>query len=194
MPYIYKMSNAGGMSTVTRYTDMLAGNAAFVDTAYESIATVTVGAGGSSGMSFTSIPQTYKHLQIRVFGKTNSNGAASLYMNNVSSGTAYSYHNLRGDGSSTSAYAASSQPYMSDIVGTTSSTNFGGYIIDILDYADTNKYKTIRALNGVDNNGSGNVELYSGLWQSTAAITQFDLFNGYVWSQYTHGALYGIKG
>jgi hypothetical protein len=115
-------------------------------------------------------------------------------MNGVSTGTAYSYHNLRSDGSTASAFAASNQPYMSDIVGTTSSTNYGCYIIDILDYANTNKYKTIRALNGVDNNGSGNVEIYSGLWQSTAAITQFDLFNGYVWSQYTQASLYGIKG
>lgn len=170
------------------------GASAAAATSFESIATINIGSGGSSGMSFTSIPQTYKHLQVRVFGKTSLSGAASIFMNGVSSGTAYAYHNLRGDGASASSYAASSQPYMSDIIGTTSSTNFGSYIIDILDYADTNKYKTIRALNGVDNNGSGNVELYSGLWQSTAGITQLDLFNGYVWSQYTQGALYGIKG
>ena len=32
---------------------------------YESIATVTVGSGGSSYIEFTSIPGTYTHLQIR---------------------------------------------------------------------------------------------------------------------------------
>lgn len=69
MSYIYKMSNAGGMSTVTRYTDMLAGNSFWnpwsPSTDYDSIATTTVGAGGAASITFSSIPSTYQHLQIR---------------------------------------------------------------------------------------------------------------------------------
>ena len=51
---------------------------------YESIATYTVGAGGSSTMVFSSIPQTYKHLEftMSIFGSaygviSTQNGAGS---------------------------------------------------------------------------------------------------------------------
>lgn len=165
---------------------------------YESIATVTVGAGGTTSVAFSSIPQTYKHLQIRLIGKINSaNGAPSIYFNGSSTGTSYAYHNMRGDGASTSATGSSSQPYMSDVVSPTTiynNSNFTAAIIDILDYTNTNKNKTLRMLAGVDNNGSGAIELYSGLWANTSAITQIDLFNGYTWLQYSSFALYGIKG
>ena len=55
------------------------GAAAGGGTSYESIATVTVGAGGSSSISFTSIPSTYKHLQIRAI--TRDTGTS--YINNL---------------------------------------------------------------------------------------------------------------
>jgi hypothetical protein len=34
---------------------------------FDSIATTTVGAGGASTITFSSIPSTYRHLQIRLF-------------------------------------------------------------------------------------------------------------------------------
>ena len=175
------------------------GNGAAASTnSYESIATVTIGAGGSSSCSFTSIPQTYQHLQVRMIGKIGSaSGAPSIYFNGSSSGTAYAWHHLRGNGSTASVNAGTSAPYMSDVVSPSSVWNnsqFTTGVIDILDYANTNKNKTLRMLAGVDNNGSGALELYSGLWASTSAITQLDLFNGYTWQQYSSFALYGIKG
>ena len=198
MAYIAKLSNSGGVKSLTRYVSALAGNEAFVENSYESIATITVGAGGSSSCSFTSIPQIYKHLQIRLIGKiASATGAPSIYFNGSASGTSYAYHHLRGNGSSATATAAASQPYMTDIISPSTVWNnsqFTAAVIDILDYADANKNKTLRMLAGVDNNGSGVLELYSGLWINTAAITQLDLFNGYTWSQYSSFALYGIKG
>jgi hypothetical protein len=177
---------------------IIASSRAVASNSYESIATVTIGAGGSSSCVFTSIPQTYQHLQVRLIGKIGSaSGAPSIYFNGSASGTAYAWHHLRGDGSNASASAGTSAPYMSDVVSPSSVWNnsqFTTAIIDILDYANTSKNKTLRMLAGVDNNGSGAIELYSGLWASTSAITQLDLFNGYTWQQYSSIALYGIKG
>ena len=124
---------------------------------FESIATVSVGAGGQSSIEFTSIPATYKHLQIRGIAQTNRTtyGTDSLYARfNGDSGTNYADHWIRGDGSVAAAgnYAPSSNLlYISyGGSGTGVSGVYGVSIIDILDYASTNKYKTTKTRNGTD--------------------------------------------
>ena len=72
---------------------------------------------------------------------------------------------------------------------------YNGLIIDILDYKDTNKYKTLRGLGGNDANGSGYVSFNSGSWRSTSAITSIKLYpDTGSFNTYSHFALYGIKG
>jgi len=172
-------------------------------TAYESISTVTVGAGGVADVTFSSIPSTFTHLQIRILAKTaftssNQDGLKVQY--NGATGSSYNYHYLGGNGSTTYAGGnASAQTFMQSIsiAGTSSNANtFGVGVIDILDYANTNKYKVQRALGGVDNNGSGVAEMWSGLYMDTTAISSIKLFsfNGSNISQYSSFALYGIKG
>jgi len=82
------------------------------------------------------------------------------------------------------------------MAGNTAGANiFGAFVADILDYKNTNKYKTIRALSGNDQNGGGLIGFHSGLWQNTNAITSITIteFNGNNWMQYSHFALYGCK-
>jgi hypothetical protein len=198
--YIYKMSNAGGMSNVTRYTDMLAGNPAFIDAAYDSIATVTVGAGGSATVTFSSIPSTYQHLQVRYIGR-NSGGAQGHTLNfNSDTGSNYAFHSLQGTGTAaTATYNGVSQTTAPSgyLAPSTSGSNiFGVGVVDILDYQNTNKYKTVRTLSGEDENGAGLVGIYSNLWMSTSAITSitFTAQSGGSYTQYSSFALYGIKG
>jgi hypothetical protein len=86
---------------------------------------------------------------------------------------------------------------ISAIVGSLGAANaYGVSIVDILDYANTNKYKTFRSLAGQDqNSSSGRIVFVSGLWQSTSAITTLDLnLESGLWNQYSSVALYGIKG
>ena len=183
---------------------LLSGGAApAAATSYESIATVTVGAGGQASISFTSIPSTYKHLQIR--GNTratgDTGGGYDQIALNVNSDTSanYSVHQLFGDGASASAYGTSGQTRTLFECGTGSGSlanTFGALVIDILDYASTNKYKTFRILAGQDQNGSGRLALSSGLYSAnTNAITSVQITprNGN-FAQYSQIALYGIKG
>ena len=167
---------------------------------YESIQTYTIGAGGATDVTFSIIPSTYKHLQIRAISRTSfaSYPDAGKMQFNGDTGNNYAWHRLSGDGSTATAGGENTKSYMSLMdeayAGNTSGI-FTAEVIDILDYANTSKYKTSRALGGLDANGSGSVRLHSGLWQSTSAITSIKLFpsNGnYV--QYTQFALYGIKG
>jgi hypothetical protein len=69
-------------------------------------------------------------------------------------------------------------------------------VVDILDYKNTNKFKTMRSLDGYDNNGDGYVFLQSFLWRSTSAITdiQISLGGGANITTASQFALYGIRG
>lgn len=160
---------------------------------YESIATVTVGSGGASAIDFTSIPSTYKHLQIRYIARATTGGIANFTMTFNGTGSGYSYHGLYGDGSSVAALGTGSASNMLAGVISSTATTFSTGVIDILDYANTNKYKIMRDLNGADWNGSGYAVLYSGSFQYTNAITQVS-FGSATFAQYSHFALYGIKG
>jgi hypothetical protein len=170
---------------------------------YESIATVTVGSGGQSTITFSSIPATYKHLQIRAILKTVSNSNSDgngIWRVNGDTGSNYSYHELKGNGSSaSSAGAASISAFtLGYQTGSGSGTSniFAAYIFDILDYASTVKNKTVRHLDGYDLNGAeGSIWLQSNAWynSSTAinSITFSNTTNNFV--QYSQIALYGIK-
>ena len=168
---------------------------------YYQIATTTVGGGGSATVSFTSIPATYTHLQVRGIARTNRSGSnqdAIRYRFNSDSGNNYTLHYLYGNGSTAGAGANTSdtQGYMD---GITESDNlagaFGGFILDILDYTNTNKYKTSRSWSGREDNTSGAIWLESTLWMNTAAITSivFTPNVGTSIDQYSKFALYGIK-
>lgn len=163
---------------------------------YDSISTVTVGAGGTSSISFNSISQDYTHLQIRAITKNTSSSNFAAMRFNSDTGSNYSAHYIDGDGTSATVGGASNydRSYFG-YTSTSSQTNiFGVSIIDILDYKNTNKFKTVRVLTGVDANGSGTVELSSSSWRSTSAITDINVFfSSNNFAQYSQIALYGIK-
>ena len=173
---------------------MLVGNSPYVPPSFESIATVTA-SGSSSTLTFTSIPATYKSLQIR--GIANDAFRSNLRMTfNSDTGANYSFHMLYGNGSAAGVAAGSSANYI-NYVGKAESTAsiYGASIIDIVDYASTSKYKTAKTFFGYDYNGGGWSGLASGLWMSTSAITSITITNPN--GNYTAGstfALYGIKG
>ena len=173
----------------------------FTQGAFDSIATTTVGSGGASTITFSSIPQTYTHLQLRGIARENSGAGTSvedlLVRFNSDSGANYRYHYLRGSGTAASSGTAGSRTYAWAAgvaqAGSTSSV-FNSSVCDILDYTNTNKYTTTRSLSGADFNGSGIFDFISNLWLNTAAITSITITTGgNDFAQYSSFALYGIK-
>jgi hypothetical protein len=163
---------------------------------FESISTTTLSS-TASDVTFSSIPGTYKHLQIRVMASAVSGNQDGLMQFNGDTGTNYSYHFLYGSGAgSGSAGAATTQSYMlmSNNFYTTGTSLCGVAVIDILDYTNTNKYKTMRSLAGADLNGSGSMNLCSGNWRNTNAITSITIYpNSGNFNTYSSFALYGVK-
>ena len=186
----------------------LLGNGGGAANSYESISTVSVGAGGQATISFTSIPSTYKHLQIRYTARAAGSVAYDFPRIRFNSDTAsnYSWHVLRGDGNSATAAAGATQTtgYLPAITGATAASNiFGVGVTDVFDYTATNKAKTVRVLGGYDANGVAafNISLSSSAWYKNTssvyeAINRIDLTvdGGSNFAEYSSFALYGIKG
>jgi len=173
---------------------LLTGNDAIFAGSYESIATAT-GTGSSGTITFSSIPATYTHLQIRCLMKNTSN-STNLYVTfNGDSTSNYSAHYLYTDGQTRSSAALNgAYMFLGRYASSTAASVYGANVIDILDYANTNKYKTARGLGGYDTNGGGEILFSSGNWRSTAAITSITLNTDATnWTTATTFALYGIK-
>ena len=168
-------------------------------TAFESIATVTTSAGATT-LTFSSIPQTYSSLQIRYIARRNDNGSFYLYMkpNGDSGATNKAYHELKGNGTAASATGAASTSLIELARATSADQSTGIFavgIIDIHDYTNTSRNKTVRTFSGYDANGSGEVWLSSGFMTSTSALTSIEITGGGdPFAANCVFALYGIKG
>jgi len=174
----------------------ISGNLFAPSGAYDSIATAS---GASATFDFTSIPATYTHLELRCILKDSRTGFndSEQYMRfNNDSGSNYAIHRLLGNGSSAVSEAGTSASSIAIHDASSVQTSvFAATVIQILDYASTSKYKTVRILNGYDFNGSGNIEFQSGLWMSTSAINRITFTP--LTANYNANAqiaLYGIKG
>jgi hypothetical protein len=165
---------------------------------YESISTVTVSSNTTS-VVFSSIPSTYKHLQIRALHAgylPSTSGNDLLYIASIN-GNALSYsHRLYGDGSTATAGAEPTNIYIGNVYTSPTPTYWSGTIIDILDYTNTNKNKTVRGLSGFDRNGGGIISLSSAVYSNNTSAVSSIAFTGggsYI-ATGSSFALYGIKG
>lgn len=184
-----------------RYTSFLAGNASFNPDAHVLIASQTVGSGGAASVTFSSIPQTYRALQIRGIGRSFVGGVDSNVSANFNgdTGANYAFHKLLGDGAAASSAAVTATTAMQwmDITGNGAPANvFGVGVVDILDYSSTSKYKTVRLISGQDQNVHGYASIKSGLWMNSSAITSITVQTqdgaSYPLLQYSRFDLYGI--
>jgi len=189
-----------------KYQKLWDGTSVANPNSYESIATVAVGSGGSSSIVFSSIPQTYKHLQIRGIGKFNNSTGTdiTLYARfNSDSGANYAWRVVNtyfGGTTTSSSYGQQTAVNQLGISAPPASASglgnvFVSFVADISDYSSTSKAKGFRSISGDDGNTVyGNLDLRSGAWNSTAAITNIELGISSTLVQYSHFALYGIKG
>jgi hypothetical protein len=166
--------------------------------AYELISTTVLGS-ATTGVSFTSVPNTYKHLQLRVVARNNSSGASTVkdlvvYFNNQAGDTIWRYHSLFGNASSVSSTSGNALGAGAVGFGLNQSTIYGTSIIDILDNANTSKNTTVRSLAGVVGlGGPYRVGLLSGVWLQTPAVTQINLEIGEQFSIGSRFSLYGMR-
>lgn len=168
--------------------------------AYDALATVTVPSGGAASVTFAGIPTGYKHLQIRGIARAASGGVNAIAIRlNGDTGANYAWHLLYGLGSgsalSTSATSTATALMSYQANPTNDGTGvFGPSVTDILDYSSTTKNKTIRNLSGRDGNGTGEIGMWSALWNNQSAVNSVALISsGANFAEFSQFALYGIK-
>jgi hypothetical protein len=158
---------------------------------------VQVGSGGTQNITFSSIPATYKHLQLRTSHATNNTTNIYFRINGSTTAAEYGLHYIVGTGSG-SGSAASDVSHINTygvLAYNSNPSNFTAAVTDFFDYTSPTKNKTVRNIAGQDNNGSGYIQLMSNLWINTAPITSLTILStgGDFINQYSSFALYGIK-
>lgn len=157
------------------------------------------GTGSSTTITFTSIPSTYTHLQVRGIlhsGRTAGTDAGLVVAVNGDGGSTYSWHRLTGDGATVTASSGANQGAFlnDDIAANNSNVNYyTAFVMDILNYSSTSIYKTHRTLWGMDKNGSGRLCFLSGSWRNQNAISSLTFTTDTNFSTASTIALYGVK-
>lgn len=168
--------------------------------AFELISTA-YGTGSSGTITFSSIPSTFKHLEVRLVTKTSRTDqyTAPIFMTfNGDTANNYAIHLLYGNGSSVLSSAGTTRgnilQYFTATSGDPNQPSAG--MISILDYSATSKYKTTRHFGGNATNTEPRIALSSGLWQSNSAISSitFTTSGGDNFTSVSRIGLYGVKG
>lgn len=165
---------------------------------YQSIATQTVSSGTAGTLDFSSIPSTFKHLQLRGYIKFNGSGNISIRIGNGSpdTGANYAYHYFYATGGS--LVSAGEANRNTGYIGYYQSANsmWASFIVDIPDYGNTNKYKSIMSQQTSTHTTDGIIMLNSTSWRSKSAIDFIRVFSADSMDFQTgsHVALYGIGG
>lgn len=160
---------------------------------YKALQTITVGAGGASGMDFTNIPQNYSDLVVVVSARTNFASLAqyiTLFFNDNGSG--YTARNFVGTG--TSALSNTNAEIVAGAVSATATSNtFSNVAIYIPDYVSSS-FKSYSANAVTENNGTTSFQsLTAGLWSNTSPITKIGVSGaGQIFAQYSTATLYGV--
>ena len=150
----------------------------------EAIATQYLEADAAS-VTFSSIPSTYEHLELRGCARSNQHDATSdnIFLTyNGDTSSVYSYHTMTAQGSSTWAGRTTGAayilfPYNISAALTQPTSDYSGFTCTILDYAeDGNKNSTVTGFSmGIMVATSPYLVFHSGLWDSTADITSLTL-------------------
>ena len=162
------------------------------------IATATVGSGGASGMTFSSIPASFTDLLVVVAARNSgSNISNSLYIRfNGDAGNNYTNRILSGNGSTVTSSRNSSNSFMNigDDPGANATSNtFGNTSVYIPNYAgSTNKSVSSDAV--TENNATtASQQILASIWNNTSAITSiFVSDTGSNLVQNSTASLYGI--
>jgi len=197
---VVKLSTAGILD-YSKTSNFLSGNAPVSFGAFDLLETQTL-ASSASSVTFTGLDSysDYKHLQLRIMLSSSSTAADTVLEMRVNGdfGNNYSWHSIRGNGTSVTSETALSYPsdYMMVLRGSRTSDVYSAAVVDIMDFASLSKNKTIKSLTAGRGAGLTYIQLQSGLWIDTSPITSINLDPAnpsYIFGTGSRFSLYGVK-
>jgi len=166
---------------------------------FELITSSTVGAGGASDITFSTIAGTYTDLCVKLSARlTAAAFTQSLTVQFNGSTSGYSSRNLRGSGSAASSVSdvyGTDEIYVGEIpAASATASTFGNMDLYIPNYAGSNNKSLSVDIVTEDNQTLAWAYLSAGLWSNSAAITSIKLIpNAGNFAQYSTAYLYGVK-
>jgi hypothetical protein len=165
-------------------------------TTYTLISSVTVGSGGASSMTFSSIPSTYTDLSVLISARsTDAGGGDYVVVRPNNATTNFTFRNLASYDSASPVSENGTLEFYTPITaaGGTAST-FGSTNLYIPNYASSNNKSASQEGVNERNSSSGALMLNANLWSSTAAITSLTLVCLFAnFAQHSTAYLYGIS-
>jgi hypothetical protein len=159
------------------------------------LGTVTVDAGGSATIAFSSIPQTYTDLVLKISARASGSGAGGINCYWViNGGFDMTSRWLNGSGSAVSA-AYRTDGFTIEVDGATQTASiFSNGEFYIPNYTSSN-YKTYSLDNVIENNATAaNMTLLAGLRSNSEPIRSIEIVCGSgTFVQHTKATLYGVK-
>jgi hypothetical protein len=171
--------------------------------AYFQIATQNIS--GASSYTFSSIPQTYHHLELRIFNKDSRSPIYSSTSFRLNGDTGTNYFNEAPQIDKRGVFAPSPGPNQSSLYantnpGSSNSNYYGSGFVKVLNYSKTDRFKSTYSVGGYvaldDGSNEGGLIMHAvGAWLNTNAVTSLTLLSGGGnWQSGSVAALYGIKG
>jgi hypothetical protein len=163
-----------------------------ISTSYVSLGS-TLLATNTTTVTFSNIPATYKHLQVRLFQRKTGGGndAILMHLNGDFTNANYGYFSFYGDGT-----VGVQSIIDSSVIGSARSNGWNNTVITIPDYTSTAKVKSYQSLSGSSSQTEGAIFYVGTVWDNTAAINsiRFSVSDGNPFITGSVFALYGIKG
>lgn len=160
---------------------------------FDSLATVSVGSGGAASINFSSIPQTYTHLQLRGLFRASATNAGTPRLS-LNGSTNIQYQHMAADGTNTGQTITTAADGNWFALGGQRTAQFSAFVCDIFDYRNTSKTKTLRTVLGVEENGAGAIYYFANIWAFTNSINQITFtLQGANFTQHSTMALYGVS-
>jgi hypothetical protein len=161
----------------------------------------------AASVTFSSIPQTYEHLQIRMLSRNTYNyfqGSPRLTFNGAA-GTAYSSHDINGTSTTVDSGRSEGEAWTkiprlttgngdNNYADRLKTGDYGPAIIDIWDYRNTNKNRVAMAISGAALTTTGRyVSIASGLYTNATTVTSITLDSDGSWMRGSVFSLYGLN-
>ena len=136
--------------------------------------------GTATDVTFSSIPQTYDHLELTMYARSDRAVTMDNMFHNINGDTTaanYDEQGLKGVSSTVSAYQVAADLFIAKMPGASETANqFGAATVTFYNYTKTDRHKHYLNITGNVADNNKRLDIQSKRWENTAAITTIKVY------------------